>query len=172
LDLSTSRYISLGLPGRGRRGRRNSTGGVNRVEGGGAWTSTHSRLGQKICPGLNASKKVTVSNLVCSYTAQNSNVLLLRFYYYFVSIRKEVITHCSVRSLFENHRCFTGKNPETAYVKSLRNQARQKIRKISAFHLLQSGPSVRTCRERVREFSHHTSSRSSFNTSVRKKGRK
>jgi hypothetical protein len=66
-------------------------------------------------------------------------------------------------------RCFTVKNPGTRCVKILRKRNRQKIRKISAPHLLQRGPSARTCRERARGFPLHTSSRPSVNTSARQK---
>ncbi len=40
--------------------------------------------------------------------------------------------------IFKNRLCFTGKNPGTVHVISLRNRARQKIRKTTALHLLLS----------------------------------
>jgi hypothetical protein len=59
----------------------------------------------------------------------------------FVSIRKVELTRCvaGTESIL-NRRSFTGKNPGTIHVKSLRSRARQKIRKTTFLQLLPRGP--------------------------------
>jgi hypothetical protein len=54
----------------------------------------------------------------------------------FVSMRKEELNTAPYGAYFKNRRCFTGKNPGSVYVKSLRSRARQKIRKTTIPQLL------------------------------------